>query len=1124
MSNQIFHYSNTGISSGQRFYLKDDVSGIFVRNLKIDCNFPVLGSNLVYNTGNQTISGTKTFDIFPIVSGNKLITGIDLSSYATNANLFVTGSNLDNKINTLSGYVNSLSTSGQVFNTGSLLDNKINALSGYVNSQDVIFSGQIAGTGSLLDSKINSLSGYVNSQDNAFSGQIASTGSRLDNKINALSGVSVLTFGDQSIYGNKTFLNNISISGSGIFNALDLNNVDVLSLSGVDINIKNGNVSLTNRPTVNGTGVLLSGEAANITLPQTIVYTTGAQTISGIKTFFDSGIFSNAGVSPVSLSNNPLSIVGSGNNYLQVNIQNRATGTTATADLVITANNGTDSSYYIDLGINNSGYNDPNFSNGGAYDGYLFVNGGSLDIGTQTTGTSIEFHIGGTTLDKTIARITSAGLNIVSGNLSISGNSVATSANLFTTGSVLDNKINALSGYVSGISLGGLLPSTIVYTTGNQLISGNKTFLNNVNISGTGNFNNVKVSNIDKLFLSGIDIVVTGNSSINVYNPVYISGNAILTGVNLSSYATNANLFATGSTLDNKINSLSGYVTGITGTFGTLPISLASTGSRLDSKINSLSGVSVLTFGDQNVFGNKSFISNIFLDKDIIISGNIRASGTSYFNDNLNVANNLNVGGIINNPTLVLTKGKQIVSGEKTFANNMSINAYTGNGYDMSNLDLKLNIGGDINENAGIQIDAYGTNPSQILMRRARGIPTGLSGVLKDDVLFNLQARGYVSGLNAYSTNSRAAIRLIAAEDWVGGAGYNGQGTYILFRSTNIGSATAIDKVIIGSSGINVLNGNIYISGNPVLTGLQQTVTTYVSITGETIVYTTGNQTISGRKTFLDSGVFSNGGTPAVPLLNNPLSIVGSGNNYLQVNIQNRATGTDASADLVITANNGTDNTNYINLGINNSGYSNSNFTNGTGYDGYLFIDGGDLDIGTRTPGKVIEFHAGGTTQDKTIARIDSSGINILSGTYRVNNVPSNTFTINFLSSNANLSAGANYISNLGAGYSTTFSDRSIPMFEPCTARKASISLLNSGPGTNLVGVTGYFINTSTNPPQTGIINSAITAIVGSNQYTYTGAFATPINISHGDNVVCAIFSTGTTTNVRTAASIYCYN
>lgn len=61
MANQIFHFSNTGISAGQRFYLKDDVSGIFLRNLNIDSNFPVVASNLIYNTGNQTISGVKTF-------------------------------------------------------------------------------------------------------------------------------------------------------------------------------------------------------------------------------------------------------------------------------------------------------------------------------------------------------------------------------------------------------------------------------------------------------------------------------------------------------------------------------------------------------------------------------------------------------------------------------------------------------------------------------------------------------------------------------------------------------------------------------------------------------------------------------------------------------------------------------------------------------------------------------------------------------------------------------------------------------------------------------------------------------------------------------------------------------
>lgn len=83
MSNQIFHFSNTGISSGQRFYLKDDVSGIFVRNLKIDSNFPVVASNLVYNTGDQNVSGVKNFYSRPTVNG----TGVLLSGEASNVTL-----------------------------------------------------------------------------------------------------------------------------------------------------------------------------------------------------------------------------------------------------------------------------------------------------------------------------------------------------------------------------------------------------------------------------------------------------------------------------------------------------------------------------------------------------------------------------------------------------------------------------------------------------------------------------------------------------------------------------------------------------------------------------------------------------------------------------------------------------------------------------------------------------------------------------------------------------------------------------------------------------------------------------------------------------------------------------
>lgn len=74
--------------------------------------------------------------------------------------------------------------------------------------------------------------------------------------------------------GNLRVENNIQVSGTGIFNALDLNNIDNLSLSGVDITITSGTVALTNP----------------LSAPN-LVYNTGNQSISGTKTFSDTGSF-----------------------------------------------------------------------------------------------------------------------------------------------------------------------------------------------------------------------------------------------------------------------------------------------------------------------------------------------------------------------------------------------------------------------------------------------------------------------------------------------------------------------------------------------------------------------------------------------------------------------------------------------------------------------------------------------------------------------------------------------------------------------------------------------------------------------------------------------------------------
>lgn len=69
-----------------------------------------------------------------------------------------------------------------------------------------------------------------------------------------------------------------------------------------NLKYKNGILDLDVRPYINGTGVLLSGEAATL-LPQTVVQTTGNQIISGNKTFLDTGFFNAIDLNTVDILN-----------------------------------------------------------------------------------------------------------------------------------------------------------------------------------------------------------------------------------------------------------------------------------------------------------------------------------------------------------------------------------------------------------------------------------------------------------------------------------------------------------------------------------------------------------------------------------------------------------------------------------------------------------------------------------------------------------------------------------------------------------------------------------------------------------------------------------------------------
>jgi hypothetical protein len=91
--------------------------------------------------------------------------------------------------------------------------------------------------------------------------------------------------------------------------------------------------------------------------------------------------------------------------------------------------------------------------------------------------------------------------------------------------------------------------------------------------------------------------------------------------------------------------------------------------------------------------------------------------------------------------------------------------------------------------------------------------------------------------------------------------------------------------------------------------------------------------------------------------------ISGKGNldTYLQLNIQNTNQGTSASSDIVATANNGNENTNYIDMGINSENFS--GFLGGPN-DAYVYAAGNEFHIGNITPNKHLGFFVGGGDVD----------------------------------------------------------------------------------------------------------------------------------------------------------------
>jgi hypothetical protein len=128
-------------------------------------------------------------------------------------------------------------------------------------------------------------------------------------------------------------------------------------------------------------------------------------------------------------------------------------------------------------------------------------------------------------------------------------------------------------------------------------------------------------------------------------------------------------------------------------------------------------------------------------------------------------------------------------------------------------------------------------------------------------------------------------------------------------------------------------------------------------------------------------------------------------NGYSQVVARNINPGSNASTDIVAVNDIGDDSKNYIDMGINSNAYANTDYAVTRANDGYLYVNGGNLIIGTQTAAKTISFFTGGTNATSYIrGTVNDTGLSMV-GTVAANNFTGNTIAVTTVTAAGNVNA-----------------------------------------------------------------------------------------------------------------------
>jgi hypothetical protein len=563
----------------------------------------------------------------------------------------------------------------------------------------------------------------------------------------------------------------------------------------------------------------INGNTAATIIPVVDITTDETARIT-VRTLAD-GLFHNdslkVGPNDILLANTVAQFTGNSETFLQTNLQNLTDS--GSADYVATADIGTNANNYIDLGINNSTYNDPEYSATKRLDGYLYVSGsldsssdGNLVIGTASAGANVSFVAGGTTEANVIAKITKFGITLNnSSRLEFTDGSIQTvaaaPASLSQGAYNTANSASSNTIIIQGVNLTQNTNITAVnqyaqsaFATANDVngyaISAYNT-ANAVNGFAISAFNTANGANgLAAGAFNKANNALANTFAITVNNSVYIPGTLVIDGLiyaNGATYVANAMSIPTTYSSPQTAITLNYQAANIVKTNITSDLVVSHTGIVLGKYIdlfvyNDSADTRNITHGvSANNSSTKGTITEVrpyatkhlkyfTVDSDLANTYVIIATDENYVNGDLTITGN------------VLTTGTISLNNSSFATDTAFVKITASDGFvtqSPSNTNYMLHVTGKANSVTRLVLDSFGANTYPVVVgRMGRGSAVAPVAVANNDVMFRIVGNGWTG--TQFPPSSPTKIDFVAGENFSD----TNRGTRIEFWNTPVGSNT----------------------------------------------------------------------------------------------------------------------------------------------------------------------------------------------------------------------------------------------------------------------------------------------------------------------------------------------